>query len=212
MIAPGEIACLDGFLTQEQCDGLMEELEFTLWRPSKVVSRVAGGALSVRDSLWRLSESTTEDWFGCALRREMRAIERRIARACGIPAGHFEPWQATRYGRGDDFHYHHDSGHWSDSPEGERRWTALLYLETPKRGGASHFRHLNRTIEARAGRLAVWDNLTVSGAPDPRMVHAALPVLRGHKTVLVSWAHERAFAESAQTPSTQQERTVDGVG
>jgi hypothetical protein len=212
MVGPGEIACADGFLSPRQRAVLLQELEFTLWRPSLVVSR-SGGALSSRQSFWRASESATEDWFGPALLSELRAVEGRIEQAFGIPATHFEPWQATRYGPGDDYAYHQDAGRWADAPEGERRWTALIYLETPEEGGATDFRELGRTIDPLAGRLAVWDNLAGTGAPDPRMVHAALPVRRGRKTVLVSWAHERALATRSAIPSApEKERTAHGVG
>jgi hypothetical protein len=39
--------------------------------------------------------------------------------------------------------------------------------------------------------LLVWSNLEAGGETDPEMMHAAQPLLEGHKTTLVTWIRQR---------------------
>ncbi|HEV7993254.1 MAG TPA: 2OG-Fe(II) oxygenase [Gemmatimonadaceae bacterium] len=184
---------IDGFLRPEQCAAMLDELDFALWRPSTVAERYDGAELSVVRRSMRVSESTAEEWFTPALRRMIRAIDARIARLVPRLAARRERWQATRYVRGGRFDYHFDCGHWADEPAGERERTVLLYLDTPRRGGSTHFRELDVDVEARAGRLVVWRNLTPARARDPDMLHAGAPLAAGRKTVLVTWVRQRTL-------------------
>lgn len=195
---------IDGFLAPEQCAAILDELRWAFWTPSTVVARAATGGLRARASAMRVSESTHETWFSEPLVAELRALEVRIAAAFGIRPERCEPWQATRYRRGGSFDYHHDSGHWGHEPAGEREWTLLLHLRAPTAGGSTHFRALDVDVPARAGRLVVWRNLLPGGARDPAMLHAGMPVDRGTKTVLVTWARQRDVRGPASPPPTQE--------
>jgi prolyl 4-hydroxylase len=179
--------CVDGFLRETQCHAIIEELDFALWRPSGVAEY---DGPRVRSS-FRLSETTTGRWFSTSLRRTMRAIDRRIERLVPRFVQRREEWQATRYGVGGKFDYHFDGGQWVENPSGDREHTVLLYLDTPRRGGGTHFKELDVEITPKAGRLVAWRNLDADGKRDDAMLHAALPLLAGKKTVLVTWVRER---------------------
>jgi prolyl 4-hydroxylase len=191
-LAACNLAWQDGFLSPRDCALLLDELQFSFWRPSTVVTRYGESLLRQRTNT-RLSETTTETWFSATLLRAMRRIERRLCRLLGRPPENFEEWQATRYATGGRFDDHNDAGHWREDAAGEREMTVLLYLQTPEKGGGTRFRDLGEEIEARAGRLLVWTNLLEDGRVNPRMIHAGVPVRKGKKCVLVTWIRERAI-------------------
>jgi prolyl 4-hydroxylase len=170
---------------------MLEELRWAFWKPSTVVRPAADGALCSTTSPVRVSESTYEEWFSDRLRKEVRLIEERLAAVFGIRPEQCEQWQATRYHPGGTFEYHFDAGYWAHEPAGERDRTVLIYLQSPIEGGSTCFRELDLEIQPHAGRLVVWNNLLPNGERDPASIHAAAPVVRGMKTVLVTWTRER---------------------
>ena len=82
------------------------------------------------------------------------------------------------------FDYHLDVGYWGTHYAGERILTFLLYLNTPLKGGGTHFRALDVNVESKAGRLLVWDNLFPNGNSNHRMIHSATPLLKGKRLPL----------------------------
>ena len=187
---------VDDFLSKETCASILEELEFSFWRPSTVVRKDQDGPLQVHRSRMRVSESTSQDWFSPELLRKIRRIESRLVRMLGCARERYEPWQATRYPGGGKFDFHYDCGCWRDEPAGEREATVLLYLDSPSRGGSTCFRELGLKIEARAGRLLVWKNLLPNGECDPGMIHSGSPVRGGKKTTLVTWIRQRSLRQT----------------
>jgi len=187
----------DGFLSEQACRRILEELEISFWKPSSVISRQQDGLLKSYGSTRRVSETAHEQWFSIELRRELRRIETRVAAMISADAARFEEWQATRYLRGGRFDPHLDTGYWADEPAGEREKTVVIYLDTPGAGGGTRFEELGLVVDARAGRLVTWDNLLADGEKNPRMLHSAVPVARGIKTVLVTWVRQRKVREQA---------------
>ena len=118
-------------------------------------------------------------------------IDRRVGRHLPQAPSHREEWQATIYERGGRFDYHHDSGYFDDDAAGERTHSVVLYLETPERGGETRFPLLDLSVKSLSGRLLIWSNLDFSGQSDPDMLHASAPVLKGRKTILVTWIRQR---------------------
>lgn len=189
---------VDGFVRPATCRRLLEELDFAFWQPSTVVNRSREGAVVARRSAMRVSHTTTEDWFTEPAARTARSIRARLAALLRVPAVRFEPWQAVRYGCGGMFDYHLDAGLWSGEPAGERVWTAIVYLDTPSAGGATHFKDLDLTVSAVSGRLLVWKNLLSDGTPNPWMLHRGTPVRKGRKTILVTWVRQRRFKPNVE--------------
>src|SRR5262249_23632892 len=146
------------------------------WEPSTVIHRVYGGIETHVRKNFRCSSSSDQEWFGERLLSLISRIETRLRSSLGAQPSHFEPWQATRYRRGERFEYHLDCGFWERSNAGERTMSYLLYLDTPASGGGTHFRALNRTVKARAGRLLAWNNLLAKGGCNGAMIHSGLEV------------------------------------
>ena len=185
----------DGFLSERACRRILEELEISFWKPSSVIARQWDGSLRSYGSTRRVSETAHEQWFSPELLRELRRIEKRVAVILDAEVARFEQWQATRYRRGGRFDSHLDTGYWADEPAGEREKTVVIYLDTPGAGGGTRFEALDIVVEAKAGRLLTWDNLLGDGEKNPRMLHAAVPVASGIKTVLVTWVRQRKVRE-----------------
>ena len=68
------------------------------------------------------------------------------------------------------------------------------YLNAVEAGGATDFRMVNLSIPPQAGALLVWNNMKPDGRPNPRTLHAGMPVTQGVKYVLTRWYRARAWA------------------
>jgi prolyl 4-hydroxylase len=178
-------------LTHVECARILEELEFTLWRPSLTYAKQHSGAYENQLTEFRVSETAYQRWFNDELRELMSDIEGRLERLILATRDHLEEWQATRYAPGGHLAYHLDSGYWSDHWAAERVLTCVLYLDTATAGGGTDFRALDMHVEARAGRLLAWQNLLRTGGADHRMIHASMPLLEGKKTTLVTWQRQK---------------------
>jgi len=185
------IVVLDEFITPSECDLMLRELEFTHWADSAVVKYIGDENSPAYFSDMRKSLTSGQIWFSDELNETLAVIEERLALIIASSRSHFEEWQATRYRRNDRFDYHVDGGNWQGTAAGERKRSIIMYLDTPRLGGETRFRALNRTIAARAGRILIWNNLLPTGKCNFAMIHAGLPVKGGTKTILVSWERER---------------------
>jgi prolyl 4-hydroxylase len=190
-----EIFFIDGFLSGEECGNILEELELAPWQPSLTYRKQEDGVYRNELSSLRVSETAYQDFFTGKLKATMRRIEKRLQKIVELDTSHLEYWQATTYPRKGEFYYHLDSGYWDDHYAGDRRLTFLLYLNTPLKGGGTHFRALDVYVEATAGRLLVWDNLFPSGDCNHRMIHSSVPLLKGKKTTLVTWQRQKKFRD-----------------
>lgn len=194
-----EIFFIDGFLSEAECSSILEELEVAPWQPSLTYRKQTDGAYRNELSPLRVSETAYQDLFTAKLKAMLRRVEKRLQKLVDFDPAHLEYWQATNYPGKGEFYYHLDSGYWDDHYAGDRILTFLLYLNTPLKGGGTHFRALDVYVEARAGRLLVWDNLFPNGDCNHRMIHSSVPLLRGKKTTLVTWQRQKKFRTKKKT-------------
>lgn len=192
-LADRHLVTVDHFVPISVCRRMLREASVRDWVPSGVAAmtgrqRSAAPYMAGRSSL-TLAADRHSPWMEAALHR----IERTLLMTFHIRPGNLEPWQVTRYKRGDAFDYHLDCGCWSRHPSGERLRTILVYLEQPVRGGGTDFRALHRKISPIAGRLVVWDNLLPNGNCNHAMIHAGRPVWQGRKSILTTWERERRY-------------------
>lgn len=132
--------------------------------------------------------------------RFVRKIQRRIDRLLGINPAYGETIQGQRYREGQEFKAHEDwfptnSPHWQheQSRGGQRTFTAMAYLNPVEDGGATDFPRLGIAVDPRPGLLLVWNNADNNGIPNPRTLHAGLPVTRGTKYVITKWYRTRRW-------------------
>jgi len=205
-IADG-ITCYDEFLSPEDCRAILEELEVAFWRPSKVIQRDSKHKHYEMLSHTRISHTAGQEWFSTNLNTILKSVEKRLCQRVHSKPDRLEFWQATRYPFKGAFDYHLDAGCWADHPAGERSRTFLLYLDTPAKGGDTHFRAFDISIAAQAGRLLVWDNLFANGDCNYRMMHSGRPLLKGNKTTLVTWERQKRLR--FQTPPNKGSNYAD---
>jgi prolyl 4-hydroxylase len=175
---------------------MLDELTGAYWQPSLTYQKQHDGSYLNVLTDFRISETAHEDWFTDELKSILRNIELQLQKLYGVAPSHLEQWQATDYCRGGKFDYHLDAGYWGNHYAGERLHTFLLYLNTPQKGGGTHFRAVDVHVPAKAGRLLVWNNLFPDGECDCRMIHSATPLVRGKKTTLVTWERQKVFRKS----------------
>jgi prolyl 4-hydroxylase len=193
VLAPGQVWIFDDFLSARECEELLAEVRIAFWEPSLTYQKQEDGHHRNVLTEFRLSETAHQEWFNADLNAQISEVERRISKLFDVDPAFMEAWQATDYPQNGHFDYHLDAGYWNDHYAGDRILTFLLYLTTPEEGGGTHFRALDINVEAKAGRLLVWNNLFPSGDCDHRMIHSGAPLLKGNKTTLVSWQRQKKY-------------------
>jgi prolyl 4-hydroxylase len=183
-----ELFAVGAFLTLEECAHLIAEID-RVAKPSDIYH-------SVEQALFRTSYSgdlNAHDSF-------VKMIERRLGDLTGIDLTWGETVQGQRYTPGQEFRGHYDwfdveADYWKheEASGGQRSWTAMVYLNDVEEGGSTEFPRLNLKIEPQAGALLLWNNALPDGRPNPDVLHAALPVVRGVKYVITKWFRARRW-------------------
>ncbi|MBX9569614.1 MAG: 2OG-Fe(II) oxygenase [Candidatus Obscuribacterales bacterium] len=180
-----QIYTLDDFLTIDECDRIIAISNQQL-RPSTVTT----GEKEYRTS-------STSD-LSLLHHPEVELIDEKISKTLGITRAYSEGIQAQRYDIGQEFKQHTD--YFSpQTPEytkyagnrGQRTWTFMVYLNEGMVGGGTKFFALNTTFTPKKGMAVIWNNLTITGAPNPATMHSGLPIEDGHKIIITKWFRER---------------------
>ncbi len=119
----------------------------------------------------------------------------------GLTPAASEPIQGQRYAPGQEFKPHTDSFNPGGADffvhcaeQGQRTWTAMLYLNRPEEGGATRFKHIDKTIQPELGKLLAWNNLLPDGSPNMATLHQGMKVRRGTKYIITKWFRQFAAA------------------
>lgn len=125
-------------------------------------------------------------------------LDARLAALIGVDPALAEPLQGQRYDIGQYFKAHTD---WfapgTDEYQqhaalgGQRTWTVMVYLNTVRAGGETHFARIGRSFAPVAGLGLAWNNLEADGEPNHATIHEALPVQQGRKYVITKWFRSR---------------------
>jgi len=181
-----EIHGIDGFLSEEECVRLIGLMRDRLRRSTTTEEGVSDFRTSRTCELAAL-----DDPF-------VQAIDERICRYMGIDPTGSEAIEAQWYEQGQEFKAHTDcfdphSPGYEDQIEtlGQRTWTFMIYLNTTRRGGATHFPECGLTVQPRAGTALVWNNRLDCGTPNPATLHHGTPVEAGYKAVITKWFRSR---------------------
>jgi len=204
------IVLLEGLLSAEECDALIEGAVPTLDR-STVIDSTSG--LSVIDPV-RTSESADINLIDSPI---MGRLNRRIEALTGIPVENGEKLQILRYAKGGEYKPHHDFFD-PDIPGdaaqlahgGQRIATVIVYLNNVIAGGETSFPQVGLEITPRKGLAVYFGYGTTTTDVDYRSLHAGRPVLAGQKWITTKWLRDRAQVyTSAVTSTATSERAVD---
>ena len=116
----------------------------------------------------------------------IHALNRRLAAASGTDVRAGEPLQVLSYAPGQQYHEHNDALP-GVAPDQQRVLTFLVYLDEDYDGGETSFPAIGLDVRGKTGDGLLFRNASGDGAPDPRAIHAGLPVTRGMKHLASRW-------------------------
>lgn len=185
------VIVLGGFLSHEECDELAEAARQRLARSETV--QLSTGASEVNEA------RTSEGMFFTRGENEVcRRVEARISTLLQWPLENGEGMQVLRYRPGAQYkpHYDYFDPAQPGTPSilkrgGQRVATVLMYLNTPKRGGATTFPDVHFEASPVKGNAVFFSY----DRPHPmtRSLHGGAPVIEGEKWVATKWLRERRF-------------------
>jgi prolyl 4-hydroxylase len=186
-----DLFILRDFLDAAQCAALVELIDANRKRSRLFADHP--------DPTFRTSETCNLDPDEAVV----RATEERLAQLTGLAPELGERLQGQRYGVGQRFKAHHDylrttEAYWprQQAIGGQRTWTAMVFLDAPQDGGATHFPLIELTVPPRRGTLLAWNNLDPAGEPNRHTLHQGMPVRAGVKHIITKWWRERPWGLS----------------
>ncbi len=173
-----KVAQVRNFMTPDECAYLIERAS-PLFQASVVIHPVSGQFVRdpVRTSSAALFPFAIEDPV-------VHALNRRIAAVTATRYEQGEPLQVLSYAPGQEYKLHSDA---LGPGANQRIRTLLVFLNEDFEGGETHFPQAGLRHRGKTGDAVVFHNVTPDGAPDPRAIHAGLPVTRGRKLILSKW-------------------------
>jgi prolyl 4-hydroxylase len=175
-----EVRLFPGIFSSVECDYLVATAA-PLLRPSTVVDPYTG-----RDIPHPVRTSSAVGFPFIAENPAIHALNRRLAAASGTDVRAGEPLQVLRYAPGQQYREHSDALP-GVAPNQQRVLTALVYLNDDYEGGETAFPAVDLKIRGRAGDGLLFRNASPDGRPNPRALHAGLPVTAGAKLIASRW-------------------------
>lgn len=180
---------IPSFINERECNLFREKIVLDLV-PSTVTDPYAEAAVRTSKTC-HLNPSECE--YVAALNKRFHYILR-------APLTHGENPQGHVYEVGQEFKGHFDYFDFTKAhndkykPQGQRLWTAVLYLNDDFEGGHTVFPKLGLEVKPKAGTAVIWRNCYPNLMPNPDTMHSGLPVVKGRKVIITKW-----FREHAQT-------------
>ena len=185
------VVVFGGLMTEAECDELVALARQRLARSETVVTTTGASEVNVA----RTSEGM---FFGRAENPICARVEERIAKLLNWPLDNGEGLQILRYQPGAEYKPHYD---YFDPAQpgtptilkrgGQRVGTLVVYLNSPKRGGATTFPDVHLEVSPVKGNAVFFSY----DRPHPmtRTLHGGAPVLEGEKWVATKWMREGKF-------------------
>ncbi|MES2091552.1 MAG: 2OG-Fe(II) oxygenase [Pseudomonadota bacterium] len=179
------------FLSSEECEAMIELSKPKLARSETVETTTGGSEVNVA--------RTSRGMFFTRGEHELCArIEARIEALLNWPVDRGEGLQVLHYSPGAEYKPHYDYFDPEQSGTaavlrrgGQRVGTLVMYLNTPKVGGATVFPDAGLEVSALAGHAVFFSY----GQPNPSTLtlHGGAPVVEGEKWVATKWLREQRF-------------------
>ena len=175
------------FLEPDRCADLCALIDIRR-RPSEIADDLG-------DEAFRTSETCDLDPTDPLVAE----VDGRLCSLLGIDPACSEPIQGQRYAPGQEFKAHTDTFNPGGADfyrhcavQGQRTWTAMLYLNQPEDGGATRFKAIGKTVQPETGKLLAWNNLLPDGTPNEATLHQGMKVRRDTKYIITKWFREFA--------------------
>lgn len=187
-----DIALLDNFMSEAECDALCELSKGSLTK-SEVVDDATGKGVKHQD---RTSQGT---YFTLGQNALVEKIEARICEITGIPVVNGEGIQILNYINGGEYKPHFDyfpdneGGRANMSKGGQRIISIIMYLNDVTAGGATIFPEINLNVYPKKGSALYFSYFNTSGQIDPLTLHGGAPVVEGEKWIATKWLRENSY-------------------
>ena len=184
-----QIFALDNFLTQEECEKVIQISE-TLLKPSTITA-------SDGDDFFRTSETC---YLNLLEHEFIRKIDDKISCMLGIRTPYSEGIQAQKYSVGQELKAHTDYFDPDTEPFekhgakfGQRTWTFMVYLSDVEEGGETYFPRIDKIFYPKRGQAIIWNNLYKDGSPNRDTLHHSMPVVKGTKITITKWFRDKGI-------------------
>merc|ERR1719491_2674454 len=195
------VITMDNFLTEEECDYLIDFGHKNGYERSRDVGGVKfDGSFDSTESKTRTSANAwCDEKSGCRTNPAVQRIMQRLEKATQIPTDSFEDFQMLKYEVGQFYRLHHD---YIDQQEdrlcGPRILTFFLYLSDVDEAGGTGFEDLGIVVTPKKGRALLWPSVMNHdpSLQDGRTRHEALTVKKGTKFAANAWIHLYNYVDS----------------
>jgi len=185
------IVVLGNFLSDQECEALIEGAKPRLARSLTVATQTGGEELN--------ADRTSHGMFYTRAENELIArIERRLAQLTRWPVENGEGLQILHYRPGAEYKPHHD---YFDPNEpgtptilkrgGQRVATIIMYLNDPIKGGGTTFPNIGLEVAPKRGNAVFFSY--EKAHPSSGSLHGGAPVIEGEKWIATKWLREGKF-------------------
>lgn len=185
------VVLFGGFLSDEECEALIEDSRPRMTRSETVVNATGGSEVHG-------SRTSHGMFFARGETPLCTRIEQRIADLLRWPVVNGEGLQVLHYAPGAEYRPHYD---YFDPSQpgmasvlkrgGQRVGTLLMYLNTPPRGGATVFPDVALEIAPIKGHALFFSYDRAHAVT--KTLHGGAPVVEGDKWVATKWLREGEF-------------------
>ncbi len=176
-----KIVEINNFLSDQECDDLIEYSKTQTLVKSKVLSEKGDVESDNRDSeqLW------LEDNKHYVVTK-IATLSKKITQK---PTNHMEYLQFLKYNKGGYFKEHYDPEINYKSDTNDRIYTIIIYLNDDFEGGETYFKNLNTTIKPKKGKAVIFKSLDKNGNILEKSLHQGSEVTSGIKYMCNKWIH-----------------------
>ena len=192
------IAVLDGVLSDEECDELIQRSSDKM-RRSTTVDPKTGKHEVIAD---RSSEGT---FFALNADPFIARLDRRISEVMNWPVENGEGLQILHYGVGGEYKPHFDYFPPEDPGSqvqmtigGQRVSTMVMYLNEVEEGGTTIFPEIGLEVVPKKGSAVYFEYTNSQNQLDKLTLHGGSPVTRGEKWIMTKWMRQRRYGETLQ--------------
>jgi prolyl 4-hydroxylase len=186
------IVVIGNFLSDEECDGLIEGAKPRMARSLTVAVETGGEELN--------ADRTSNGMFYARAENELIArIERRLAQLTRWPVENGEGLQILHYRPGAEYkpHYDYFEPNEPGTPTilkrgGQRVATIIMYLHEPTKGGGTTFPDVKLEVAPKRGHAVFFSYDRPH--PSTKSLHGGAPVIEGEKWIATKWLREGKFA------------------
>ncbi len=171
---------LKGFISQDECDHIMNEAK------DKLVTSTIASDRTVDESI-RKSETA---WLNPSEDPIVADVIRRCLKHTDRPVRNCEHLQVLRYRKGGHYKPHQDI---FPNDSNMRMYTFILALNDTYEGGQTVFPNIGKVYKLDAGDALFFDTLDNYELDTSKALHGGAPVKSGEKWVCNLWVRKYAF-------------------